>query len=89
MDIDKALARLAEAPLDNFDLSQIETEVIVGLAQMTTVIRSQAPIRLGSMAMALVVGVSLGGIAVANRQSSDALVSGAHLAPSALLAFAS
>lgn len=89
MDIDKALARLAVAPLDNFDLSQIEAEVIVGLAQMTTVIRSQTPIRLGSMVMALVVGVSLGGIAAANRHSSEALVSGAHLAPSALLALAS
>ncbi len=86
MDIDKVLARLADAPLNHVDLSQIEMGVMNGLAQTTSVIRSQTPIRFGSVAAAIIVGISLGGVAVANGQSSAPLVSGAHLAPSALLA---
>ena len=85
MDIDKALARLADVPLNHIDLSQIEMGVMSGLAQTTSVIRSQIPIRFGAVAAAMMVGISLGGVAVANSQSSTPLVSGAHLAPSALL----
>jgi hypothetical protein len=89
MDIDSALAKLASAPLDYADLSQIEARVMGRLAQTTTIIRSQAPIRFGVMVAAVVVGMSLGGIAVASGRSGWTLVSGAHLAPSALLAFPS
>ncbi|MFA6219809.1 MAG: hypothetical protein WC692_08515 [Erythrobacter sp.] len=85
MDIDKALARLADAPLNHIDLSQVEMGVMSGLAQSASVIRSQTPIRFGAVAAAMIVGISLGGVAVANSQSSAPLVSGAHLAPSALL----
>lgn len=85
MDIDSALAKLANAPLDHIDLSQIEVEVMRGLAQTTSVIKSQTPIRLGAMTAAMIVGVSLGGVAAASGQSHETLVSGAHLAPSALL----
>jgi hypothetical protein len=86
MDIDRALQQLANAPLAHADLSQVETGVMRGLAQTATVIRLQTHIRLGAMTAAMLVGVSLGGIAAANSQSREALVSGAHLAPSALLA---
>lgn len=89
MDIDSALAKLANAPLDHIDLSQVEVSVMRGLAQTTSVIKSQAPIRLGAMTAAMIVGVSLGGIAAASSQSRETLVSGAHLAPSALLALPS
>lgn len=89
MDIDTALAKLANAPLDDIDLSQIEVSVMRGLAQMTSVINSQMPIRLGAMTAAIIVGVSLGGVAAASSQSRETLVSGAHLAPSALLALPS
>ncbi|MCH2240043.1 hypothetical protein [Erythrobacter donghaensis] len=85
MDIDKALARLADAPLNDIDLSLVETGVMSGLAQITSVVRLQTPIRFGAIAAAMIVGISLGGVAVANSQSSAPLVSGAHLAPSALL----
>lgn len=88
MDIDRALARLANAPLD-IDLSQIEVGVIRGLAQTTAVIKLQMPIRFGAMTAAMIVGVSLGGAAAASGQSRETLVSGAHLAPSALLALPS
>ena len=89
MDIDSALAKLANAPLDHVDLSQIEVRVMHGLAQTTAVIKSQTPIRLGAMTAALIVGVSLGGVAAASSQIRETLVSGAHLAPSALLALPS
>lgn len=89
MDIDEVLARLADVPLNNFDLSQIEVGVMGRLAQTASVIKSQAPIRLGAMTAAMIVGVSLGGIAAASGQSRETLVSGAHLAPSALLALPS
>lgn len=89
MDIDNALARLAKAPLDQIDLSQIETSVMRGLAEATSVIKSQTPIRFGAMTAALIVGISLGGVAAASSQSRETLVSGAHLAPSALLALPS
>lgn len=89
MDIDNALARLAKAPLDQADLSQIEAGVMRSLAQTTAVIKSQTSIRFGAMTAALIVGVSLGGVAAASSQSRETLVSGAHLAPSALLALPS
>ena len=89
MDIDSALAKLANAPLDHIDLTHIEAGVMRGLAQTATVIRSQIPIRFGAVAAALVVGISLGGVAAVSGQSSETLVSGAHLAPSALLALPS
>ncbi len=89
MDIDSALAKLAHAPLDHVDLSQIEIGVMRGLAQTTLVIKSQRPIRLGAMTAAMIVGVSLGGVAAASSQSHETLISGAHLAPSALLALPS
>lgn len=89
MDIDSALAKLANAPLDHVDLSHIEVGVMRGLAQTTAVIKSQASIRIGVMTAALIVGVSLGGVAAASSQSRETLVSGAHLAPSALLALPS
>lgn len=85
MDIDKALARWADAPFDHIDLSHVETGVMNRLAQNMSVIRSQAPIRFGAVAAAMIVGFGVGGVAVANSQSDAALVSGAHLAPSALL----
>ena len=40
MDIDIALAKLADAPLDHVDLSQIEVRVMRGLAQTKSVIKS-------------------------------------------------
>lgn len=89
MNIDNALERLANAPMDNIDLSQLEARVLCSLAQTTTVIKSQVPIRFGVMAVALVIGVSLGGVATmvaAQNQNNDTPISGAHLAPSALLA---
>ncbi len=89
MDIDIALAKLADAPLDHVDLSQIEVRVMRGLAQTKSVIKSQMPIRLGAMTAAMIVGVSVGGGVAASSQSGDTLVSGAHLAPSALLALPS
>ena len=89
MDIDSALAKLANAPLDHIDLAHIEAGVMRGIGQTTTVIQSQTPIRFGAMAAALVVGISLGGVAAARGQSGETLVSGAHLAPSALLALPS
>ena len=89
MDIDSALAKLANAPLEHIDLSQIQAGVMRSVAQTATVIRSQMPIRLGAMVAALVVGISLGGFAAASGSSSKTFVSGAHLAPSALLALPS
>lgn len=89
MDIENALARLAKAPLDQADLSQIEVGVMRSLAQTTAVIKSQTSIRVGAMTAALIVGVSLGGVAAATSQGRETLVSGAHLAPSALLALPS
>lgn len=89
MDIDSALAKLANAPLDHVDLSQIEMGVMRGLAQTKSVLKSQMPIRLVAMTAAMIVGVSLGGVAAASSQSRETLVSGAHLAPSALLALPS
>lgn len=89
MDIDNALARLAKAPLGQVDLSQIEAGVMRSLAQTTVVIKSQTSIRFGAMTAALIVGVGLGGVAAATNQSRETLVSGAHLAPSALLALPS
>ena len=89
MDIDSALAKMANAPLDHIDLSHIEVGVMRGIAQTATVIRSQTPIRFGAMAAALFVGIGLGGVAAASGQSSETLVSGAHLAPSGLLALPS
>ena len=89
MNIDSALAKLANAPLDHIDLSHIEAGVMRSLAQTATVVRSQIPIRFGAVAAALVVGISLSGVAVARSQNREALVSGAHLAPSALLALPS
>lgn len=89
MDIDNALARLAKAPLNQADLSQIEAGVMRSLTQTTVVIKSQTPIRFGAMTVALIVGVSLGGVAASSSQSRETLVSGAHLAPSALLALPS
>lgn len=89
MDIDIALAKLANAPLDGVDLSQIDVGVMRGLAQMTSVIKSQTPIRFVAMTAAMIVGVSLGGVAAASSQTRETLVSGAHLAPLALLALPS
>lgn len=92
MNIDNALEQLANAPMDLADISQLEANVLRSFAQTTTVIKSQVPIRFGVMAVALVVGVSLGGVAalaVAQNQNNDTVISGAHLAPSALLARAS
>ena len=89
MDIDKALTKLASAPLDHIDLSHIEAGVMRGLAQTATVIRSQIPIRFGAVTAALAIGISLGGVAAASKQNSETFVSGAHLAPSALLALPS
>ena len=91
MDVDNALEQLASAPLEQIDLSGVETGVMRGLAQTTAVIRSQMPIRVGAAAAALVVGISLGGFSAAasNEQQGGTLVSGAHLAPTALLALAS
>ncbi len=92
MDIDNALVRLANAPLDHGGMSQLEASVLRSFAQTTTVIKSQAPIRFGVMVAALVFGVSLGGVAAitaAQNLNNDTPVSGAHLAPSALLARAS
>ena len=92
MNIDNALERLANAPMDLADMSQLEANVLRSFAQTTTVIKSQVPIRFGVMAVALVVGVSLGGISTmvaVQNQNNDTPISGAHLAPSALLARAS
>lgn len=89
MDIDNALVKLANMPLEQVDLSQIEAGVMRGVAQTATVIRSQTQIRLGAMTAAVIIGVSLGGVPAANSQSRETLVSGAHLAPSALLALPS
>lgn len=91
MDIDNALARLASAPSEQVDLSRVEAGVMRSLTQTTAVIRSQMPIRFGAAAAALVVGISLGGLAAAasSEPQGEALVSGAHLAPTALLEFAS
>ena len=92
MDIDKALVRLANAPLDHADMSQLEASVLRSFAQTAKVIKSQVPIRFGVMAAALVVGVSFGGVAAitaAQNPNNDTTISGAHLAPSALLARAS
>lgn len=89
MNIDNALERLANAPLDHADMSQLEATVLRSFAQTTTVIKSQVPIRFGVIAAALVVGVSLGGVATvtaAQNQNNNTGISGAHLAPSALLA---
>lgn len=85
MDIEKALARLADAPFDHVDFARIETGVMTRLAQNRSVISSQASIRFGAVAAAMIVGVGLGGGAVANNQDRSAMVSGAHLAPSTLL----
>lgn len=89
MNIESALKKLANTPLDNVDLSQIDMGVMRGLAQTKSVIKSQVPIRLGVMTVAMIVGASLGGVAAASSQSHETLVSGAHLAPSALLALPS
>lgn len=92
MNIDNALEQLANAPLDHVDISQLEASVLRSFAQTTTVIKSQVPIRFGVMSAALVVGVSLGGVTaltVAQNQNNNTPISGAHLAPSALLARAS
>lgn len=89
MDIDKALVRLAGASLDDIDLSQAEICIMRDIAQLTAVVRSQTPIRFGAMAMALVVGMSLGGMAASSSHDTETLISGAHLAPSSLLAFPS
>lgn len=89
MDIDNALARLAKAPLDQNDLSHIESGVMRSLSRTRIVVKSQIPIRLGAMAAAMVFGASLVGVASAQHESSETLVSGAHLAPSALLALRS
>ena len=85
MDIDRALTRLANAPLEQVDLSQIEAGVMRGIAQTATLIRLQTPVRYAAMLAALVVGTSLGGITTASDQAKNSLVSGAHLAPSTLL----
>ena len=89
MDIDSALAKLASAPTRQIDLSQAEAGILRAVAQTAAVLRSQRPIRLGAMMAAMIVGVSLGGVAAASSQSRETLVSGAHLAPSALLALPS
>ena len=89
MDIDNALAKLANAPLDHIDLSHIEAGVMGGIGQAVAVIQSQTPIRFGAVMAALVLGISLGGVAAARGESNETLVSGAHLAPSALLALPS
>lgn len=89
MDIDKALTRMAKAPLEQIDLSHIESGVMRSLSRTRKVVKSQIPIRLGAMAAAMFVGASLGSVASAQHESSQTLVSGAHLAPSALLAFRS
>lgn len=89
MDIDKVLAQLANAPLDHIDLSHVESGVMRGLAQTTAVIKSQTPIRLGAMTVAMIVGVSLSVGGAVSNQSRETLVSGAHLAPSASLALPS
>ena len=89
MDIENMLARLSSAPLEQPDLSRVEASVMCRIAEATTVIRSQTPIRFCVMATALVVGVSLGHIgatASTKNQYNDTAISGAHLAPSALLA---
>jgi hypothetical protein len=86
MDIDSALAKLASAPAEDFDLSHVETRIMRALAQSAAVVRSQRPIRLGAMIAALAAGLGFGAFASASNQSGQTLVSGAHLAPSALLA---
>ena len=92
MNIDNALERLANESLDHADLSQLEARVLRSFAQTATVIKSQVPIRFGVMVAALVVGVSVGGVATvaaAQNQNNNTAISGAHLAPSALLIRAS
>ena len=92
MNIDNALERLANESLDHADLSQLEAGVLSSFAQITTVIKSQVPIRFGVMAAALAIGISVGGVATvaaAQYQNNNTGISGAHLAPSALLARAS
>lgn len=92
MNIDSALEQLADTPLDHVDMSQLEESVLRSFAQTTAIIKSQVPIRFGGIAAALVVGISLGSVAtlaVAQNQNKHTAISGAHLAPSALLARAS
>jgi len=90
-DLDQMLARLAEdgagVSLDGF-----EDAVLVGVARRREEVRAAralAPVRAGSVGLALALGVAAGGMAAATTLGEphrlDSFSSSAHLAPSTLL----
>jgi anti-sigma factor RsiW len=90
-DLDHMLARLAQEPPDA-SLEGVEATVMAAVARHRDEVRASRaliPIRAASVAMAMALGVTAGGIAAATTLNEphrlDTFSTGAHLAPSTLL----
>jgi hypothetical protein len=91
LNIDELVQRLAAQPLD-LSLDGLELEVSRGIARRRADLKTSAaliPVRFASVALALAMGVTVGGLVAASTVSTPQQFStfsvSAHLAPSTLL----